>query len=91
MTEATDAKSPGRILVVDDHRAAREGVIFVLREAGHAVQGAASAVEGLAILDRQAFDVVITDLQMPGIDGLEFIRQLSKRHGHCPRHDRLGG
>lgn len=79
MTSVATAKSPGRILVVDDHRAARESVMFVLREAGHAVQGAASAVEALTILDRQAFDVVITDLQMPGIDGLEFIRQLSRR------------
>ena len=68
-----------RILVVDDHAAARESVIFVLRQAGYEALGAASAVEGLSHLDRQAFDVVITDLQMPGMDGLEFIRQIACR------------
>jgi DNA-binding NtrC family response regulator len=69
----------GRVLVVDDHRAARESVIDVLRAAGYAADGAASAVEALARLDRQAVDVVVTDLQMPGVDGLEFIRQINVR------------
>lgn len=72
-------RSLGRILVVDDHVAARASVIDVLRCAGYAVEGLASAVEALPLLDRRAFDVVITDLQMPGIDGLEFIGQLSRR------------
>jgi DNA-binding NtrC family response regulator len=65
--------------VVDDHAAARASVIDVLRQSGHEVEGLASAVEALPLLDRRAFDVVITDLQMPGIDGLEFIRQLTQR------------
>jgi DNA-binding NtrC family response regulator len=69
----------GRVLVVDDHAAARASVIDVLRHAGYAVEGLASAVEALPLLERKPFDVVITDLQMPGIDGLEFIRQLSLR------------
>lgn len=69
----------GRVLVVDDHTAVRESVIDVLRQAGYAVEGLASAVEALPIVERQAFEVVITDLQMPGIDGLEFIRQISRR------------
>jgi DNA-binding NtrC family response regulator len=69
----------GRVLVVDDHAAARASVIDVLRHAGYVVEGLASAVEALPLLERKPFDVVITDLQMPGIDGLEFIRQLSLR------------
>jgi DNA-binding NtrC family response regulator len=69
----------GRVLVVDDHAAARTSVIDVLRHAGYVVEGLASAVEALPLLERKPFDVVITDLQMPGIDGLEFIRQLSLR------------
>jgi DNA-binding NtrC family response regulator len=72
-------RSLGRILVVDDHAAARASVIDVLRCAGYAVEGLASAVEALPLLDHRPFDVVITDLQMPGIDGLEFIGQLSRR------------
>jgi DNA-binding NtrC family response regulator len=67
------------VLVVDDHAAVRESVIDILRQAGYAVDGLASAVEALPVVERQAPDVVITDLQMPGIDGLEFIRQISHR------------
>lgn len=74
-----DPESRGRVLVVDDHAAVRESVIDVLRQAGYAVQGLASAVEALPLLERTAFDVVVTDLQMPAMDGLEFIRQMSQR------------
>jgi len=69
----------GRVLVVDDHAAARNSVTDVLRQTGYDVVGSASAVEALPILKHEKFDVVITDLQMPGMDGLEFIRQISKR------------
>ncbi len=78
-TPRAEARSSGRVLVVDDHAAARASVIDVLRCTGYAVEGLASAVEALPLLESKAFDVVVTDLQMPGIDGLEFIRQLARR------------
>ncbi|MGH7193570.1 MAG: sigma-54-dependent transcriptional regulator, partial [Candidatus Saccharimonadales bacterium] len=72
----------GRVLVVDDHRQARESMADVLRQAGHQVECVSSAVEALKLLDRVSFDVVITDLQMPGMSGLEFVHRLEKRpHG----------
>jgi DNA-binding NtrC family response regulator len=67
------------ILVVDDHAAARESVADVLRQAGYAVRCAASANEALQILGKHSFAVILTDLQMPGMDGLEFIRQIGAR------------
>lgn len=73
------AKTTRRMLVVDDHAAARESVADVLRHAGYEVVGASSASEALAILSREEFHVIVTDLQMPGMDGLEFIRQLHHR------------
>jgi DNA-binding NtrC family response regulator len=69
----------GRVLVVDDHAQARESMIFILRQAGHQVEGVSSAVEALKRLDAEAFDVIVTDLQMPGMTGLEFIRELDRR------------
>lgn len=65
-----------RILIVDDHARARESVARALDSIGYRVHGCASAVEGLAYLKREACDVVITDLQMPGMDGLEFIQEI---------------
>src|SRR5579864_3891542 len=76
------AELNGRVLVVDDHRQARESMSDVLRQAGHQVQCVSSAMEALKVLDRESFDVVITDLQMPGLTGLDFVRKLQKRpHG----------
>ncbi|HEX7450168.1 MAG TPA: sigma-54 dependent transcriptional regulator [Pirellulales bacterium] len=72
----------GRVLVVDDHRQARESMADILRQAGHQVECVSSAIEALKLLDRVSFDVVITDLQMPGMSGLEFVHRLEKRpHG----------
>jgi DNA-binding NtrC family response regulator len=74
--------SGGRVLVVDDHAQARQSIADVLRHAGHQVECLASAVEALKLMERESFDVVITDLQMPGMNGLEFIHHLERRpHG----------
>ena len=78
MTRGNDSNQ-GRILVVDDHAAARESVADVLRCAGYEASCAASAVEALPIIERDLLDVVITDLQMPGMDGIELIRQIGRR------------
>ncbi len=69
----------GRVLVVDDHQRARESVADVLRHAGHYVACCSSAVEAVKLLETESFDVVITDLQMPGMSGLEFIQHLYRR------------
>lgn len=69
----------GRVLVVDDHARARESMADILTHAGHDVRCCSSAVEALRLLDQRTFDVVITDLKMPGMSGLEFIRVLEQR------------
>lgn len=71
--------SGARILVVDDHDRARQSIADILRHAGHHVDMCSSGAEGLGWLDQQACDVVITDLKMPGMDGIEFIRQIGLR------------
>lgn len=68
----------GRVLVVDDHAQARESIAHVLRHAGHDVQCFASAIDALKAIERESFDVILTDLQMPGMTGLEFIHRLHR-------------
>lgn len=68
-----------RVLVVDDHASAREAVADVLREANYHVTTCASASEALVKLGGERVDVVVTDLQMPGMNGLEFIYEIERR------------
>src|SRR5688572_20926472 len=79
MKRSAKSDSPFRVLVVDDHARARESVADVLRCAGYEVAVCASANEGLARLADRPVDVVVTDLQMPGMDGLEFICEIERR------------
>ena len=69
----------GRVLVVDDNVRARQSMVDVLAVAGHDVLACASAIEALKLTLHNAFDVIITDLQMPAMDGLTFIRTLAER------------
>jgi DNA-binding NtrC family response regulator len=75
----SESDALGRVLVVDDHRDARESMSDVLRQAGHQVACCSSAAEALEVVAREAFDCVVTDLKMPGMNGVEFIIQLDQR------------
>jgi len=73
----------GRVLVVDDNARARQSMVEVLTAAGHEVSSAASAVEALKLAQCRDCDLIITDLQMPGMDGLAFIRTLAERRSEA--------
>jgi signal transduction histidine kinase/CheY-like chemotaxis protein len=64
-----------RVLVVDDHPVNQEFAAEVVRRAGHDVAMASSGEEALALLESWQFDVVLMDVQMPVIDGLEVTRR----------------
>jgi two-component system NtrC family response regulator len=64
---------PGRILFIDDDLAGREMALFNLRKAGYEVTPASDGREGLALFAPERFDLVVTDLKMPGISGLEVL------------------
>jgi len=65
-----------RILAVDDSTSLRQLVVHTLREAGHQVSEAVNGVEALAIARSQPFDVVISDVNMPQMDGLTLLKHL---------------
>jgi DNA-binding NtrC family response regulator len=68
----------GNILVVDDEAAQREILRTILAAEGYEVETARNASEALEKGGRRRFDLVITDLRMPGADGMSLVRELSK-------------
>lgn len=73
------------VLVVDDDDSTRNMVLAVLRQAGFAADAAASVHEALSRLDTTNYSAVVLDVVMPGISGIEVIRQLAStgRHTKC--------
>ncbi len=64
------------LLIVDDERAIRDACEAIAKTMGITTMSAASASEGLAVLERVPVDIVLTDLRMPGMNGLEFLDAL---------------
>lgn len=67
------------ILVVDDEGAIRYSVSKTLQRVGYRVSEASSAEEAIEFIQNQDFDVVLTDIRMPGIDGVELLRQIKEK------------
>src|SRR5512143_2894843 len=65
----------GRILIVDDEANARMALAELLREEGYAVETAADGFKALPKLEDFGPDLVLTDLKMPGMDGMELMKR----------------
>jgi len=72
-----------RILVVDDDAALREVLAVALAYDGHDVDGASDGTEALALLEQRPYDLVLSDLRMPRVDGPLLYEMLRTRH-HFP-------
>jgi two-component system, chemotaxis family, chemotaxis protein CheY len=68
-----------KILVVDDSITMRQMVSLTLEKAGHVVTNADSGISALKATEKERFDLIITDVNMPGMGGLELIRELRMR------------
>ena len=64
------------ILIIDDHDSIREGLELLLRRRGHRTRCAESGQHGLDLLEEEGADLVITDLKMSQMDGMEVLAQV---------------
>ena len=71
------------ILTVDDSPSLRMAIRIALQGAGYTVTEAGDGVEGLSAANAAKFDMIITDLNMPNMDGLTMIRELRKDPAQC--------
>ena len=74
MTSPIAARVPGKILVIDDDKSARLLLERVLSRAGHTVTLVDNGEQGVTLLSKDVYDLIITDKNLPGIDGLEVLR-----------------
>jgi two-component system, OmpR family, response regulator len=68
-----------KVLVVDDEDDFRETIVKRLQKRKMKAQGVESGGNALDLIDAQSFDVVVLDVKMPGLDGIETLREIKKR------------
>jgi CheY-like chemotaxis protein len=72
------------ILVIDDEESVRDLLCDILVDGGHAVEFASSGSEGLELFKQKEFDLVFTDLGMPGMSGWQVAEEVKKIRGNTP-------
>ncbi len=72
-----------RILLIEDEKISRVTLSDTLEKEGHEVESAATGTEGLELFAKQPFDVVITDLRLPSMDGIEVLKQVKQKDEHA--------
>jgi two-component system chemotaxis response regulator CheY len=77
-----ELKMGARILTVDDSKTLREMIKFTLSKANFEVSEAVDGESALECLETEAFDLIISDVNMPGMGGIEFVSQTRKHPIH---------
>jgi DNA-binding NtrC family response regulator len=67
-----------RILIVDDEEIIRDSLSFILEKEGHAVETAQDGLEAISKIEKEPFDIVITDLEMPEVKGIELLEKVQR-------------
>jgi CheY-like chemotaxis protein len=75
---------------VEDNDSVRDALLFVLQRDGHHVATARNGTAALRMLQSEDYDLIVTDVLMPGMDGIELIRELRGRPGR-PRVIAMSG
>jgi two-component system response regulator HydG len=81
---ARQVENKGRILVVDDEVNARTALLELLRDEGYEVDSAADAFKAMGKMADFAPDLVLTDVKMPGMDGLQLLARLREDDADLP-------
>ncbi|MDY6968851.1 MAG: response regulator [Spirochaetota bacterium] len=84
-TEVIDDKSKSHILVVDDEQAIRKTLTRYLQRLGHNVDDAEDGLVALNKLENNSFDLVLTDINMPNMDGRELLKVMSIKFPEMPK------
>ncbi len=74
------------ILIIDDEKAIRKTLSEILSFEGYKIEEAADGEEGLKKFKEKTFDVVLCDIKMPKIDGLEFLQKAVEVKSRCSYH-----
>ncbi|HQF29487.1 MAG TPA: response regulator, partial [Bacteroidia bacterium] len=73
-----------KILVIDDERSIRNTLKEILEYEGHEVKDAADGAEGLKIATEEKFDVILCDIKMPKMDGIEVLEKVIEQTPDVP-------
>src|SRR3979490_2928636 len=73
-----------RILVIDDELVVRKAISTIFRLAGHECKEAANALAGIACAEQDTFDLVLLDMNMPGLHGLEALKAIAHMEPRAP-------
>ncbi len=75
-------KKNKRILIIDDDEVIRDGCCQVLSRKGYPVESTGDALRGLEMALRDVYDVILLDIRMPRMDGMEILKRLKGERGH---------
>lgn len=84
MQKNTELGNKAKILVIDDDPTVLEITEFHLKSDGHEVVTTTNSLEGARLAETGVFDLVLTDLQMPELDGLDLVKRLQESMPHLP-------